>query len=45
MTMSYLLELNVARKFGGHVDSGELGLKVTRTGGYLPCGASSRWQR
>lgn len=45
MTMSYLLELNVARKFGGHVESGELGLKVTRTGGYLPCGASSRWQR
>lgn len=43
MTMSYLLELNVARRYGGKVESGELGLRVTQTGAYLPCGASSRW--
>ena len=25
------------------IESGELGLKVTQTGAFLPCGASSRW--
>ena len=25
------------------IESGELGLRVTQTGGFLPCGASSRW--
>ena len=25
------------------VESGELGLRVTQTGAFLPCGASSRW--
>ena len=43
MTMSYLLELNVKKKHGGCIESGELGLRVTQTGAYLPCGASSRW--
>ncbi len=43
MTMSYLLDLKVRRRFGGRLESGELGLRVTQTGGYLPCGASSRW--
>jgi 23S rRNA (cytosine1962-C5)-methyltransferase len=43
MTMSYLLELNVRRRFGGEIESGELGLRVTQTGAFLPCGASSRW--
>ena len=27
------------------IESGELGLKVTQTGAFLPCGASSRWYR
>ena len=43
MTMSYLLELNVRQRYGGHIESGELGLRVTQTGAFLPCGASSRW--
>ena len=43
MTMSYLLTLKVQKKYGGMIESGELGLKVTKTGAYLPCGASSRW--
>lgn len=43
MTMSYLLELKVRSRFGGVVESGELGLPVTETGAPLPCGASTRW--
>ena len=43
LTMSYLLDLKVKKRFGGVIESGELGLRVTQTGAYLPCGASSRW--
>ena len=43
MTMGYLLELKLRSRLGGTVESGELGLRVSQTGGYLPCGASSRW--
>ena len=43
LTMSYLLELKVRSRFGGEIESGELGLRVTQTGAFLPCGASSRW--
>lgn len=43
LTMSYLLELKVCARYGGMIESGELGLRVTQTGGFLPCGASSRW--
>ena len=43
LTMSYILDLNLRPRFGGVTESGELGLKVTQTGAYLPCGASSRW--
>ena len=43
LTMSYLIDLKVKSRFGGHVESGELGLRVTQTGAYLPAGASSRW--
>ena len=45
LTMSYLLELQVRRRFGGKLESGELGLRVTQTGAFLPCGASSRWYK
>lgn len=45
LTMQYLLELYVRRRFGGRLECGELGLPVTATGAYLPCGASSRWFR
>ena len=43
MTMHYILDLKVRSRFGGTIEAGELGLKVTQTGGYLPCGASTRW--
>ncbi len=43
MTMNYLLDLKVRSRFGGRIEAGELGLRVTQTGAYLPCGASSRW--
>ncbi len=43
LTMSYLLDLNVKKKYGGRIEAGELGLRVTQTGAFLPCGASSRW--
>jgi 23S rRNA (cytosine1962-C5)-methyltransferase len=43
LTMSYLLDLKVKKRFGGVIESGELGLRVTQTGAYLPCAASSRW--
>ena len=41
--LTYLLETLVARKYGGHTDSQELGLPVTATGLALPCGATGRW--
>lgn len=43
LTMSYILDLNVKERFGGVTESDELALKVSATGAYLPCGASSRW--
>ena len=41
-TNGYLLARHLKR-FGGHVESGELGLPVVESGLALPCGASSRW--
>ena len=43
LTMSYILDLKVKKRYGGRIESGELGLRVTETGAPLPCGASSRW--
>lgn len=45
LTMGYILELKVRKMHGGNIDVGELGLRVTSTGGILPCGASARWSR
>lgn len=45
LTMSYILILKVKNIYGGEIESGELGLRVTQTGAYLPCGASSRWYK
>ena len=41
--LSYMLGTEL-RKFGGHVDSQEVGLPVTESGLVLPCGASGRWE-
>lgn len=43
--LSYLLGLEVASKFGGHVVSDEIGLPVSESGLVLPCGSSGRWTR
>ncbi|MGN0505098.1 MAG: class I SAM-dependent methyltransferase [Lachnospiraceae bacterium] len=43
--LSYLLGLELQKKFGGTVCSDEIGLPVKRSGLVLPCGASGRWQK
>ena len=40
--LSYMLSTELKR-FGGTIDSQEVGLPVTDTGLVLPCGASGRW--
>lgn len=44
LAMSYILDLKVRARFGGKTTAEELGLRVTSTGSYLPCGASARWE-
>ncbi len=41
--LSYILNLLVCEKYGGHTECAELGLPVTETGMALPCGATGRW--
>lgn len=41
--LSYLLGVEMASKYGGNVESDEIGLPVTSNGLVLPCGASGRW--
>jgi len=44
LSMNYILKLKLdAKGVHGKYESGELGLKVTESGGYLPCGASVRF--
>lgn len=42
--LSYLLGIEVEKKFGGTVEASEIGLPVTSNGLVLPCGASGRWR-
>ncbi len=43
--LTNVLSLSVARRFGGRVTAGELGLPMTAAPGlYLPCGISGRWE-
>ncbi|MDR2023063.1 MAG: class I SAM-dependent methyltransferase [Hungatella sp.] len=41
--LTYMLSIEVKQKYGGVVESGEIGLPVTSTGLLLPCGASGKW--
>lgn len=41
--LTYMISTEVGQKFGGHVESQEIGLPVKETGLILPCGASGRW--
>lgn len=43
--LSYLLGLELKKKFGGTVCADEIGLPVRASGLVLPCGASGRWTR
>ncbi len=43
MTVEYILRVEAAKKYGGTLESGELTLPVTETGGFLPCGSSAWW--
>ena len=43
LTMSYILDLKVRSIYGGEIESGEIGLRVSQSGAVLPCGASTRW--
>ncbi len=42
--MEYMLNDTAARSRGGSCESYELGLRVTESGGALPCGATSVWR-
>lgn len=42
--LTYMLETLIKPKFGGFVNSDELGLPVSSNGLILPCGASGRWE-
>ena len=41
--LTYMLDLAVSCRFGGHAESGEIGLPVEHTSFVLPAGASGRW--
>ncbi|MDF2821691.1 MAG: SAM-dependent methyltransferase [Clostridiales bacterium] len=43
--LTYLLNTSLTKKFGGEVQSDELGLPVSINGLVLPCGASGRWEK
>ena len=41
--LTYMLDLSVKERFGGHTEASELGLPVSGTGRVLPEGAAARW--
>ena len=41
--LSYMMNTAITKRFGGHVEAGEIGLPVTSSGLILPCGASGRY--
>ena len=41
--LSYMMNTALVPKFGGQVESAEIGLPVSTNGLVLPCGASGRW--
>ena len=43
--LTYMIEIEVGKKFGGHVEAQEIGLPVSSNGLVLPCGARGRWSR
>ena len=43
--LTYMLSMTIKKKYGGEVESSEIGLPVSGNGLVLPCGASGRWSR
>lgn len=43
--LTYMIETEVRKNFGGKVESNEIGLPVSSNGLVLPCGASGRWSK
>ena len=43
--LSYMINTAIVPKFGGRVESSEIGLPVKEDGLVLPCGASGRWMK
>jgi len=43
--LSYMISMEVGKKYGGTVTADEIGLPVSGNGYVLPCGASGRWER
>lgn len=41
--LKYLLDALIVPRFGGRSEADELGLRVSATGLFLPCGATGRW--
>lgn len=41
--LTYMLSTTVCKKYGGSVESSEIGLPISGNGLVLPCGASGRW--
>lgn len=41
--LSYMMNTIFTTRFGGHVEAQEIGLPVTESSLFLPCGASGRW--
>lgn len=41
--LNYMLSTTVCKKYGGRVESSEIGLPISNNGLVLPCGASGRW--
>lgn len=41
--LSYMMNTAIVKRFGGHVEAGEIGLPVSSNGLILPCGASGRY--
>ncbi len=42
--LTNILTMTVKAKFGGKIESGEIGLKMESNGLVLPCGISGRWE-
>ena len=44
-SMGNILNISIGRRFGGSVESGEIGVARASGGFVLPCGCCSRWER